>query len=453
MRSLPAGETAGRRRPTTASAPRAKARGRAARSWRRTGTPPRRRRPAAAGESAPAARRQPRSSARSGSRPDLRARRRAAGENSRAPSCRRCRGNIRARPGCRPRRSRRTSPPTRNPSAREFSSRIDQNGKPFSRQWRESRSATSSSTGSSRFHHLHCRRLAAPHGTIQVTKSLGFIAKHELWTEEQRRQAEDLKRRIATDDLKLVRLAWADPHGAARAKAVTPPVFLAALESGYNINVATTTLDSANARIFASFTRGGGMGLDEMTGSPNLTIVPDPSTFRLLPWAPGVGWVLCDEYFPSGVPFHFSTRQLLRRAVEQLAGKGLSFIVGLEIEWYLLRVADDLLGDENIGLPGLRGRPIRTVPVEPGFSYHSETNMDLMQPVLSALVEQFERVGLPLRSIENEWGPGQVECTFAARPALEAADHALLFRTATRQICRRMGHFATFMARPALKGY
>ena len=60
---------------------------------------------------------------------------------------------------------------------------------------------------------------------------------------------------------------------------------------------------------------------------------------------------------------------------------------------------------------------------------------------------------MPLRSIENEWGPGQLECTFAARPALEAADHAMLFRTATRQICRRMGYFATFMARPALKGY
>jgi glutamine synthetase len=287
---------------------------------------------------------------------------------------------------------------------------------------------------------------------VQVTKSLGFIARHGLWTDEQRRQAAELERRIENDNLHLVRLAWADPHGAARAKAVTPAVFINALTTGYNINVATTTLDSANARIFASFTRGGGMGLDEMTGSPNLTIVPDPSTFRVLPWAPGVGWVLCDEYFTSGVPFHFSPRQLLRRAVERLAGKGLACVVGLEIEWYLLRVAEDRLGDENIGLPGLRGRPIQTVPVEPGFSYHSESNMDLMQPVLSALAEQFARIGLPLRSIENEWGPGQVECTFAARPALEAADHALLFRTATRQICRRMGHFASFMARPALKG-
>jgi glutamine synthetase len=288
---------------------------------------------------------------------------------------------------------------------------------------------------------------------LQVTKPPGFIEKHGLWTGEQRRQAEDLKRRVEQDKLQLIRLAWADPHGASRAKAVTAEAFAAALDTGYNINVATTTLDSANARVFASFTRGGGMGLDEMTGSPNLVIVPDPATFRVLPWAPGVGWVLCDEYFVSGVPFHFSPRQLLRKHLARLADKGLGCVVGLEIEWYLARVVDDQLRDEHIGIPGLRGRPIGTSPVEPGFSYHSESNMDLMQPVLSTLARAFQEIGLPLRSIENEWGPGQLECTFAARPALEAADHAMLFRTATRQMCRQMGYLASFMARPALKGY
>jgi glutamine synthetase len=286
-----------------------------------------------------------------------------------------------------------------------------------------------------------------------VTKPLGFIERHGLWTDEQRRQAEEIKRRVEADGLKLIRVVWADPHGAARAKAVTVPAFLAALEDGYNINPATSTLDSANARTFASFTRGGGFGLAEMTGSPNLTIVPDPATFCVLPWAPGVGWVLGDEYFNSGVPFHFSPRQLLRRHLKRLADQGYGCFVGLEIEWYLLRVTQDELTAENTGIPGMRPRPIATAPVEPGFSYHSESNMDLMQPVLSALTENFERIGLPLRSMENEWGPGQVECTFAARPALEAADHALLFRSATRQICRRMGYFATFMARPAFRSF
>jgi glutamine synthetase len=281
----------------------------------------------------------------------------------------------------------------------------------------------------------------------------GFIERHALWSDEQRRRASELSARVRGANLRLIRLAWADPHGASRAKTVTVPAFLAALESGYNINVATTTLDSAGGRVFASFTRGGGMNLEEMTGSPNLTIVPDPATFRVLPWAPGVGWILCDEYFNTGAPFHFSPRQLLKKLLRELHGKGYGLCVGLEVEWYLARLAEERLGDEHMGAPGLRGRPVRTTPVEPGYSYHSETNMDQMQPVFSALAETYEALGLPLRSIENEWGPGQVECTFAAGDALAAADDLLLFRTATRQVCRRLGHFATFMARPALKGY
>src|SRR6201988_5551300 len=127
-----------------------------------------------------------------------------------------------------------------------------------------------------------------------------FIEKHGLYGDDQKRQAQEIKLRLEKNDIHFVRMAWADPHGASRAKAVAVPDFITALSKGYNINVATTTLDSANARTFSSFTRGGGMGLDEMTGSPNLTIIPDPSTFRLSPWASGVGSVVCDDYFGSG---------------------------------------------------------------------------------------------------------------------------------------------------------
>jgi glutamine synthetase len=285
-----------------------------------------------------------------------------------------------------------------------------------------------------------------------VIKSLDFIDRHGLWSGEERGQAEEIKRRVEQDDLHLVRLAWADPYGASRAKALTRPAFVSALTSGFTTTVATSTLDSAGARTFSSFTRGGGMGLPEMTGSPNIILVPDPATFRVLPWAPGIGWVLCNEYFTSGAPFHFSPRQLLRRQIQRLQANGLDLVVGLEIEWYLFRLAE-ALSDEHTAVAGARGRSLRTAPIEPGFVLHSESNLDLMQPVLSALVGAFEKIDLPLRSIENEFGPGQVECTFAARPALAAADDMMLFRTATRQICRRMGFFATFMCRPALKGY
>ena len=286
-----------------------------------------------------------------------------------------------------------------------------------------------------------------------MTRVAGFIDRHGLWSENQRKLAEEIRARIERDKLKLVRVAWADPHGASRAKMVTAPAFLGALNTGYNINVATSTLDASGARVFSSFTRGGGMGLDEMTGSPNLVVVPDPSTFRVLPWEPEIGWVLCDEYFASGAPFHFSPRHLLRKQLRRLEGRGMRLNVGLEVEWYLLRLAEDHLDNDQIGAPGQKARAPRTFPVEPGYSFHSETNLDLMQAPLSRLTAVFEQIDLPLRSLENEWGPGQIECTFAPSEALQAADNMVLFRTAARQVCRRMGYLASFMCRPGLKGF
>lgn len=280
-----------------------------------------------------------------------------------------------------------------------------------------------------------------------------FIVRHGLWSDDQALAAEKIIERAKVEGINLVRIVWVDTHGHARAKLVAVPTFVESLSNGYNVNVATSTLDGSGGRVFSSFVRGGGMDLDEMTGSPNLVIVPDPETFRILPWAPGVAWILCDEYFRDGTPFHFSSRHLLRKQVARLAEAGYRQVVGLEVEWYLAHLIQDRLTAENTGVPGMRGKPVETAPMEPGYSYHSETNLDIMQPMLSELAHGYTEIGLPLRSIENEYGPGQVECTFTAGDAMKMADDYVLFRTATRQMCRRNGFFATFMCRPGLPGH
>src|SRR4051812_50014079 len=101
--------------------------------------------------------------------------------------------------------------------------------------------------------------------------------------------ASELKKRLEREPVDLVRLAWADPHGTSRAKAVSLPVFLDALEHGYNIGVATTTLDSAGARVFRSFTAGGGLGPPGMTGSPHPLPPPPPPPPPGPARAPGPG--------------------------------------------------------------------------------------------------------------------------------------------------------------------
>ena len=82
-----------------------------------------------------------------------------------------------------------------------------------------------------------------------MTKSerASFIESRALWSDEQRRLAADLVRRVEGEKLRFVRLAWGDTHGYSRAKTLTIPAFVSALTEGFNIGVATTTLDSAGA--------------------------------------------------------------------------------------------------------------------------------------------------------------------------------------------------------------
>jgi glutamine synthetase len=68
--------------------------------------------------------------------------------------------------------------------------------------------------------------------------------------------------------------------------------------------------------------------------------------------------------------------------------------------------------------------------------------------VVHLLHDGLTALDLPLRSIELEFGPNQLEVTLAPRQGLAAADAVVLCRSAIRQLCRRAGYHATFMSRP-----
>ena len=76
-----------------------------------------------------------------------------------------------------------------------------------------------------------------------------------------------------------------------------------------------------------------------------------------------------------------------------------------------------------------------------------------MAGTLEAIRDGLYAVGLPPRSMEDEWGPGQMEFSFSPIGGLAAADAVVLFRSAVKQICQRRGLLATFMCRPALPNF
>ena len=283
-----------------------------------------------------------------------------------------------------------------------------------------------------------------------------FIEKHGLWSDEQRRLAAEIARR-SSKPKSCTSSGWPGPTRTAP-RAPRQSRYrrsCRALSAGYNINVATTTLDSAGARVFASFTRGGGMGLDEMTGSPNLTIVPDPATFRVLPWAPGVGWILCDEYFNDGMPFHFSPRQLLRKQLRGLRrARHATASSDSRSSGICCASPRTISATSNIGAPG------HARPADQDRAGRARLFLPLrIQHGPDAAGARRARRTRSRRSdcrcARSRTSGARARSNALSRPAarLQAADNVVLFRTATRQICRRLGYFATFMCRPALKGY
>ncbi|WP_025033404.1 glutamine synthetase family protein [Bradyrhizobium sp. DOA9] len=274
-----------------------------------------------------------------------------------------------------------------------------------------------------------------------------FVARHGLWSDEQRDAAQRMRRIAEEKSLEVIRLAFPDQHGILRGKTIVASEAIASLESGCSITTTMLAKDTSHRTVFPVFTAGGGFGMKEMEGAADVLMVPDPTTFRVLPWAPMTGWVLCDLYFNDGRPVPFATRGLYKRVLDELGARGHDFVAGLEVEFHIFRLDDPHMRSEDAGQPGT---PPSVSLLSHGYQYLTEQRFDQMEPVLEILRRDIVALGLPLRSVEVEFGPSQCEFTFAPRKGLEPADNMVLFRSAVKQIARRHGYHATFMCRPKL---
>jgi glutamine synthetase len=199
--------------------------------------------------------------------------------------------------------------------------------------------------------------------------------------------------------------------------------------------------------VFPAFTPGGGVGMAEMQGAADVLMMPDAATFKVLPWAPKTGWVLCRLAFQDGRPVPYCTRSLYEAAARKLAAAGYEFMAGLELEFHVFRIVDPMLRPEHAGQPG---EPPAVELLTTGYQYLTEQRYDQLDPVMEILRSDLAALGLPLRSFEVEFGPSQCEVTLGVMTGHTAADAMVLFRSAVKQSLRRHGYHATFMCRPKL---
>ncbi len=276
---------------------------------------------------------------------------------------------------------------------------------------------------------------------------MSFVAKHGLWSNDQQRLAADIRSRVEADGLETIRFSFPDQHGILRGKTLVADEAMRVLDSGVSLTSTLLAKDTAHRTVFPIWKAGGGFDLTEMQGGRDVVMVPDPGTFRVLPWVAKTGWILCDVHFGDGTPVPFATRHLYRQALDKLDARGLDFIAGIEVEFHLFKLTQNGMRLDQAGQPG---EPPEVELTSPGYQYLTEQRFDLIEPILDILRKNLLALGLPLRSIEVEYGPSQCEFTFAPTTGLEPADLMVLFRSATKQICQRAGYHATFMCRPKI---
>jgi glutamine synthetase len=131
-----------------------------------------------------------------------------------------------------------------------------------------------------------------------------------------------------------------------------------------------------------------------------------------------------------------------------LAAAGKALIVGLEVEFHVFEIVDPSLDHANATMPG---QPVKTRNLAQGYQFLTETRYDALEPVMDDLRRNCRALGLPIRSMEVEMGPSQLEFTFEPADPMAHADNMMMFRAMVKEVCARQGMHATFMCRPNIE--
>ena len=220
--------------------------------------------------------------------------------------------------------------------------------------------------------------------------------------------------------LRLVRFLYCDNDGIIRGKSSGMSGLNDRLESGIGLTLAMqafTMLDHLAT-------------VDGMGPVGEIRLVPDPTTFTIAPYAPHTGTVLVDMQTVDGKPYAADGRAFLKRMVARASEHDLTLLAAFEPEWSLARKEGE-----------------QFVPIDDSGCFTS-TGMNIAAPVIDEIVAALESQGMVVEQYYAELGWGQQELSIRFAPALQAADHHILYRETVRGVALNRGLYASFAPKP-----
>ncbi|WP_375281029.1 glutamine synthetase family protein [Pseudooctadecabacter sp.] len=233
--------------------------------------------------------------------------------------------------------------------------------------------------------------------------------------------------------IKTIRVAASDLNGVARGKRIPSRFAQKIEEDGTRFPLSVLNLDIWGEDIDNS-------PLVFEAGDPDGVAMPTDRSFMPMPWLDSPSALLPMWMFrEDGRPFDGDPRHALNAVLKRYAARGLTPIVGTELEFYLV---DDSGKDLQV-VPSPRSGKRR-----PGAEILSLRALDAFDQFFTKLYDGAEAMDIPAETAISEAGLGQFEINLSHGPAMKAADDAWLFKLLVRGLARQHGFAASFMAKP-----
>lgn len=243
---------------------------------------------------------------------------------------------------------------------------------------------------------------------------------------------QEILRDVSNHPAGKVKLAVADIDGVLRGKYIATEKFLSVVESQMGFCDVTFGWDM-NDVAYDNVKYTGWH-----TGYPDALVKIDLTTYRKIPWEKDIPFFLGDfSNQPNQVPPP-CPRNLLKNTLAQCEAMGFAPYFAQEFEWFNFTETPDSLADK-----GYRNLDSLT----PGMFGYSMLRTALKNEFMTDLFELLKQFDVPLEGLHTETGPGVYEAAILYSDILTAADRAILFKTAVKEIAYKHGIIATFMAK------
>ncbi len=237
---------------------------------------------------------------------------------------------------------------------------------------------------------------------------------------------------LQDNNIQKIKFAFADIDGVLRGKLIHTKKFLDGLQTGYGFCDVVFGWDSSDV-VYDKVELTGWH-----TGYPDKLCYIDLSTFRTVPWQDNVPFFLADFTGDKAKAFPACPRSLLKKITAECEAMGYHPEFAQEFEWFNFLETPQTISDKKFVDPQ---------PLTPGMFGYSILRTSENSEFYHDLFDLLMQFNIPVEGLHTETGPGVYEAAILHSHVMEAADRAVLLKTAVKEIAYKHGIMASFMAK------